>query len=138
MAAVVFLSPFVLPEARASDLLDAAREELRAARVPEKEIRLRLRIIENVSTVKAYFPHADGGRPETRNSKYWKTNEDGTYVPRGRPVESVRDLWRTVSGIRCAKLSALVMIKAMIDEADEKRGRPNGSSRDRRGPLRAV
>jgi hypothetical protein len=101
--------------------LDAAREELRAAKLSEKEIQVRLKIVENVATVKAYYPHADGGRPETRNSKYWKPNEDGSYIARGSPTQAIRDLWQTVSGIRCAKLSALVMLKAMIDVADEKR-----------------
>lgn len=106
---------------RTASVLDAAREELQAARLSQKEIHLRLKIVENVATVKAYYPHADGGLPETRNSKYWKPNRDGSYVPRGKPTEAIRDLWRTESGIRCTKLSTLVMIKAMIDVADEKR-----------------
>jgi hypothetical protein len=104
-----------------AELLDAASEELRAARLSEKEIQVRLKIVENVATVKAYYPHADGGRPETRNSKYWKLNQDGSYIPRGSPTRAIRDLWQTKSGIRCAKLSALVMLKAMIDVADVKR-----------------
>jgi len=74
-----------------------------------------LKIVENVATVKAYYPHADGGRPEYRNSKYWKLNQDDSYIPRGSPTQAIRDLWRTESGIRCAKLSAIVMLKAMID-----------------------
>lgn len=102
-------------------LLDAAREELRAARLSEKEIQLRLKVVGNVARVKAYYPHADGGRPETRNSKYWKLNQDDYYVPRGSPTQAIRDLWRTESGIRCTKLSRLVMLKAMIDVADAKR-----------------
>jgi hypothetical protein len=102
-------------------LLDAAREELQAARLSEKQIQLRLKIVENVATLKAYYPHADGGRPETRNSQYWKLNEEGSYIPRGSATQAIRDLWRTESGIRCAKLSALVLIKAMIDVADAKR-----------------
>ena len=106
---------------RAAELTDVARQELQAAKIPRKEIQVRLKVIENVAALKAYFPRADGGRPETRNPKYWKTNKDGSYIPSGRPTEAVRDLWQTVSGIRCAKLSALVMIKAMIDVADEKR-----------------
>jgi hypothetical protein len=101
-------------------LLGVARDELRAAKRPEKEIRLRLKIVENVATVKAYFPRADGGPPETRNAKYWVENDDGYYVPRGRPTEAIRDLWRTTSGIRCHKLSTLVMLKALIDVADAK------------------
>lgn len=51
-------------------LLDVAREELRGAGVSEKEIRVRLKIVEDVATVKAYYPHADGGRPERRNPRY--------------------------------------------------------------------
>jgi hypothetical protein len=101
-------------------LLDAARTELRAAKLSEKEIQLRLKIVENVATVKAYYPHADGGRPESRNSKYWKLSQDDSYIPRGSATQAIRDLWRTESGIRCAKLSALVMLKAMIDVADAK------------------
>ena len=108
-------------QAGAIELIGAARQELQAAKLPEKEVQVRLKIIENVAGLKAYFPHADGGRPEIRNPKYWKANKDGSFIPVGRPTEAIRDLWRTVSGIRCAKLSALVMIKAMIDIADEKR-----------------
>jgi len=99
-------------------LLDSAEKELRAAPLSEKEIQLRLKIVENVATLKAYYPHADGGRPEVRNPKYWKLNEDDCYVPRGSPTKAIQDLWKTESGIRCAKLSAIVMIKAMIDVAD--------------------
>jgi hypothetical protein len=93
-------------------LLNAAREELRAARLSDKEIQVRLKIVENVATVKAYYPHADGGRPESRNSRYWKLNRDGSYIPRGSPTQAIRDLWRTESGVRCAKLSALVMLES--------------------------
>jgi hypothetical protein len=102
-------------------LLDVAREELRSAGLSEKEIRVRLKIVENVATVKAYYPHAHGSRPETRNPKHWVLNRDGLYVPRGSPTEAIRDLWRTESGIRCRKLAMLVMIKALIDEADQGR-----------------
>src|SRR5579872_2505446 len=101
-------------------LLDEARHELQAADLSEKEIRLRLKIVENVATVKSYFPHVIGGPPETRNSKYWMENDEGSYVPRGRPTEAINDLWRTTSGIRCHKLSTLVMLKGMIDVADAK------------------
>src|SRR5262245_55722554 len=101
-------------------LLDAAREELKAAKLSEKEIKLRLKIVEDAATVKAYYPHADGGRPEMRNAKFWVQNDEGSYVPRNRPTEAIKDLWQTTSGIRCRKLSALVMIKAMIDVADSK------------------
>ena len=109
------------PQERTAKLLDAAREELHATRLSEKEIQVRLKIVENVATLKAYYPHADGGRPESRNPRYWKPNEDGSYVPRGSPTQAIRDLWRTESGIRCSKLSALVMLKAMIDVADAQR-----------------
>ena len=105
---------------RTARLLDAASEELRAAKFSEKEIQIRLKIVENVATVKAYYPHADGGRPESRNSKYWKLDQDGSYIPRGSATQAIRNLWETESGIRCAKLSALVMLKAMIDVADAK------------------
>jgi hypothetical protein len=101
-------------------LLDEARNELQVAHLSEKEIRLRLKIVENVATVKAYFPHVIGGPPETRNSKYWRENDDGCYVPRGRATEAIKDLWRTTSGIRCRKLSTLVMLKGLIDVADAK------------------
>jgi hypothetical protein len=106
--------------ARIARLLDSARKELQAAGVSEKEMELRLKIVENAATVKAYYPHADGGRPETRNSKYWAENDEGSYVPRDNPTESIKDLWQTTSGIRCRKLSALVMIKAIIDVSDAK------------------
>jgi len=106
--------------AKLARLLDAAREELQAAKLSEKEIDLRLKIVEDAATVKSYYPHADGGRPETRNSKFWAQNDDGSYVPRDSPTEAINDLWRTTSGIRCRKLSALVMLKAMIDVADSK------------------
>jgi hypothetical protein len=99
-------------------LLDDARDELEAVDLSEKEIRLRLKIVENVATVKAYFPHVIGGPPETRNSKHWVENDEGSYVPRGRPTEAIKDLWRTTSGIRCHKLSSLVMLKALVDVAD--------------------
>lgn len=101
-------------------LLDEARDELQAADLSEKEIQLRLKIVENVATVKSYFPHVIGGPPETRNAKYWVENDEGSYVPRGRPTEAIKDLWRTTSGIRCHKLSTLVMLKGMIDVADQK------------------
>jgi hypothetical protein len=101
-------------------LLDDARHELQAAHLSEKEVRLRLKIVENVATVKAYFPHVIGGPPETRNSKYWMENEEGSYIPRGSPTAAIQDLWRTTSGIRCRKLSTLVMLKGLIDVADAK------------------
>jgi ADP-ribosylglycohydrolase/protein-glutamine gamma-glutamyltransferase-like protein len=104
--------------ANLSHLLNVARDELHAAQLSEREIQLRLKIIENVATVKAYFPHAYGRRPETRNSKYWVQNDEGNYVPRRKPTESIKDLWRTTSGIRCRKLSTLVMLKGLIDVAD--------------------
>jgi hypothetical protein len=106
---------------RTAKLLDTAREELQAAKLSEKEIQIRLKIVENVATLKAYYPHADGGRPESRNLKYWKLNQDGSFIPLGSPTQAIQDLWQTESGIRCAKLSALVMLKAMIDVADVKR-----------------
>jgi hypothetical protein len=106
--------------AKLARFVESARKELQAAKLSEKEIELRLKIVEDAATVKSYYPHADGGRPETRNSKYWVQNDDGSYVPRESPTESIKDLWRTTSGIRCRKLSALVMIKAIIDVADAK------------------
>src|SRR5262245_55408165 len=101
-------------------LLKTARTELQTAKLSEKEIELRLKIVENAATVKSYYPHADVGRPATRNSTYWMPNDDGSYVPRDSPTEAIKDLWWTTSGIRCRKLSALVMIKAIIDWADAK------------------
>jgi hypothetical protein len=106
---------------RTAGMLDTAREELRAAKVSDKDITLRLKIVENAATVKAYYPHAGGSRPEYRNPDYWTTNDDGSYIPRGRPTKAIRDLWRTESGIRCAKLAALVMLKGAIDVADDTR-----------------
>ena len=103
-----------------AQLIDEARTELQSADLSEKEIRLRLKIVENVATVKSYFPHVIGGPPETRNAKYWVENDEGSYVPRGRPTEAIKDLWRTKSGIRCHKLSTLVMLKCLIDVADAK------------------
>jgi hypothetical protein len=103
-----------------SHLLNVARDELQAAELSEEEIQLRLKIVENVATVKAYFPHAYGGRPEMRNPKYWTQNDEGNYVPRRKPSDSIKDLWRTTSGIRCRKLSSLVMLKGLIDVADSK------------------
>jgi hypothetical protein len=101
-------------------LLRVAREELQAAKLPEREIQLRLKVVENVATVKAYFPRADGGRPEMRNPKYWTASDEGSYIPRGKPTDSIKDLWQTTSGIRCRKLSSLVMLKSLIDVADSK------------------
>lgn len=101
-------------------MLKSARDELEAAELSDDEIRLRLKIVENVATVKAYYPHADGGPPEMRNAKYWVENDEGSYVPRGRPTDAIKDLWKTTSGIRCRKLSALVMLKGFIDVADSK------------------
>ena len=60
------------------------------------------------------------GRPEMRNPKDWTQNEEGNYVPRRKPSEAIKDLWRTTSGIRCRKLSTLVMLKGLIDVADAK------------------
>jgi hypothetical protein len=108
-------------QAQTASLLTAVRQELHTAGLSEKEIQVRLRVVANAATVKAYYPHAGGTRPEARNQKHWELNQDGSYIPRGRPTQAVRDLWTTESGIRCAKLSALVMIKAMIDVADENR-----------------
>ena len=99
-------------------LLKVAREELQAAKLSKKEIQLRLAVVQNVATVKAYFPRADGGRPEMRNPKYWTDNDEGSYIPRGKPSDSIKDLWQTTSGIRCRKLSSLVMLKSLIDVAD--------------------
>jgi hypothetical protein len=104
-----------------ASLLDTAREELQAAELSAKEVQLRLKIVENVATVKAYFPHAYRGRPEYRNPKYWVQDDDGSYVPRRKPTESIKDLWRTESGVRCHKLSTLVMLKGLIDTADAKK-----------------
>lgn len=101
-------------------LLEEARDELKTADLSEKEIRLRLKIVENVATVRSYFPHVIGGPPETRNPQHWVENDEGSYVPRGKPTEAIKDLWRTTSGIRCHKLSTLVMLKGMIDVADAK------------------
>ncbi len=101
-------------------LLDEARAELEAAELSDEEIRLRLKIVENVATVRSYYPHADGGPPETRNAKHWKLSEDG-YVPKGKPTEAIQDLWRTTSGIRCRKLSTLVLLKGLIDVAEDKK-----------------
>lgn len=103
-----------------SQLLNVAHDELQAADLSDKEIKLRLKIVENVSTVKAYFPRAYRGRPEMRNPKYWTQNEEGNYVPRRKPSDAIKDLWRTTSGIRCRKLSTLVMLKGLIDVADAK------------------
>jgi hypothetical protein len=104
-----------------TSLMDTARNELRATGLSDKEVAIRVKIVENVATLKAYYPHADGGRPEYRNPKHWKLNHDGSYIPVGKPSEAICDLWQTESGIRCAKLSALVMLKAVIDVADAKR-----------------
>jgi hypothetical protein len=101
-------------------LLEDARDELKEADLSKKEIQLRLKIVENVATVKSNFPHVIGGPPETRNSKYWMENDEGSYVPRKSPTEAIKDLWQTTSGIRCHKLSTLVMLKGMIDVADDK------------------
>ncbi|HEY1599466.1 MAG TPA: hypothetical protein VGG64_07680 [Pirellulales bacterium] len=102
-------------------LLETARDELETADLSEKEIELRLKIVESVATVKAYFPHAYRGRPEYRNPKFWVQNDEGSFVPRRSPTASIRDLWRTESGVRCHKLSTLVMLKGLIDTADAKK-----------------
>src|SRR3954451_5392830 len=83
--------------AKVAHLVDLARMELQTAGVSEKEIELRLKVIENAATVNAYYPHANGGRPETRNPKYWVQNGDGSYVPRENPTESIKDLWHSIS-----------------------------------------
>src|SRR4051812_32669907 len=67
--------------AKLARIIESARKELQTAKLSEKEIELRLKIVVNAATVKSYYPHADGGRPETRNSKYWVQNDDGSYVP---------------------------------------------------------
>ncbi len=109
-----------IDSATLSELLDVARDELQSADLPEKEIELRLKIVKNVATVKAYFPRAYRGRPEMRNPKYWTHDDEGSYVPRRKPSDAIKDLWRTTSGIRCHKLSTLVMLKGLIDVADAK------------------
>ena len=108
-------------DAGLSQLLDVARDELKEANLSKAEIELRLKIVESVATVKAYFPHAYGGRPEMRNPKHWTLNDEGSYVPRRAPSAAIRDLWQTTSGIRCRKLSTLVMLKGLIDVADEEK-----------------
>jgi hypothetical protein len=109
-----------IESASLSELLDVARDELQATRLSEKEIQLRLKIVENVATVKAYFPHAYGGRPEMRNRKYWTQDDDGSYIPRRNASDAIKDLWQTTSGIRCHKLSTLVMLKGLIDVSNAK------------------
>lgn len=101
------------------ELLQVARDELRAAKLADEEVKLRLKIVESVATVKSYFPRAYRGRPETRNSEYWKLNDEGSYIPRGTPTEAISDLWKTTSGIRCRKLSTLVLLKGLIDVSDK-------------------
>ncbi|MFO1063185.1 MAG: hypothetical protein U0892_04870 [Pirellulales bacterium] len=124
---------FGLPDARAQQsqpdmgsqrlvqLVEQARRELTAIGLSQPEIALRLKIIENVATVKVYYPHADGGRPEYRNPKLWEENEEGSYVPKKNPERAINDLWKTTSGVRCRKLSALILIKSIYDVSDAKR-----------------
>ncbi len=101
-------------------LLIVAKEELQSRKLSDKEVQLRLKIVEDVATVKAYFPHVLSGPPEYRNPKFWKQNDDGYYVPRDKASDAIRDLWKTKSGIRCHKLSTLVMLKGLIDVSSEK------------------
>lgn len=98
-----------------ASLLNSAAAELKAASITNKERSQRWNIVRNVATVKAYFPHVMSGPPEYRNPKYWGENDDGFFVPKGRPTDAIKDLWSTVSGVRCHKLSSLVMLKALID-----------------------
>lgn len=100
-------------------LLKEAQGELRMANLSDSEIRLRLRIVQNVATVKAYFPHVVGGPPEYRNEKYWGKDEDGFFIPSGSPSEAIKDLWVTISGVRCHKLSTLVLLKGLIDVSNQ-------------------
>src|SRR5437868_3018495 len=58
-------------DASLPQLLKVAQAELQEANLSKKEIELRVKVDENVATVRAYFPRADGGRPEMRNPKFW-------------------------------------------------------------------
>ena len=96
-------------------LIQEAKEELKKAKLSNQETQLRLAIVRNVATVKAYFPHVIGGPPEYRNEKHWVENDDGFFIPNGSPSEAIKNLWVTISGVRCHKLSSLVMFKGLID-----------------------
>jgi|GEM_PF-5952270 len=103
------------------EMVDQAREEMRAKGLGDSEIQFRLKILENVHRGKTYFPdRRNKDLPERRNPEFWKETADG-YVPKGRPTDSINDLWKSKNGIQCNKYSALITIKANIDMADEKR-----------------
>ena len=92
-------------------------EELVNAGLSEHEILVRMGMLQNVAHGKTYFP---GGKlPEIRNSNCWRENSEGNFVPKVRPTEAIRDLWRTRNGIQCYQYSSLIMLKTLIDLADE-------------------
>ena len=109
---------YTMDKAELAGLIKDAQSELRLAKLSNQEVQLRLKIVQNVATVKAYFPHVIGGPPEYRDEKYWVANDDGYYIPNGSPSDAIKNLWVTISGVRCHKLSTLVMLKALVDVSD--------------------
>ncbi len=98
--------------------LENVSDGMRAQGIPEREIRIRIQILRNVSRGKTYFP-AGRDKPEVRNPQFWRENDNGSYVSKSSAVQAIRDLWETSNGIQCNKYSRFIMIKTLIDNADE-------------------
>lgn len=101
---------------------EKAREEMQRRGLPEKEISFRLKILRNANKGRAYFPDPAKKLPEIRNPAFWTENAAGSYVPRLdiRPTDAIKDLWVSTNGIQCNKYTALIMIKSVIDAAEER------------------
>lgn len=107
-------------------MLDKARAEMKRLGLSDAEVDFRIKILQNVSSGKTYFPDPDNVHPETRNTDHWELTGDG-YVPKGLPSDAIDDLWKSENGIQCNKYSALVIIKTYFDFADPaSRARLNG------------
>ena len=104
---------------RVNKVLRAAREEMQEEGLPEREIQMRTTILENTAMGRTYFPESED-RPEIRNPEFWQLNAEGYYIPKDRPTDAIEDLWRTDNGMQCFKYSTFIMLKSIIDNADEK------------------
>ena len=101
-------------------LLQEARTELQKGGLSPQGIELHIGIIRNLSAGKTYFPDpTKESLPETRDPLHWQISENGRYIPRGRPTDAIRNLWESKNGIQCEKYSMLVVIKSVIDTANE-------------------
>ncbi|HEX7378021.1 MAG TPA: hypothetical protein VF278_12950, partial [Pirellulales bacterium] len=94
-----------------------AKEELAAAGVSDEEARLRMKALSNAWRGKVGFG-------DNRNADFWEeVGEENNryYVPKDgvKPSDAINDLWNSRNRIQCYKYSALIIIKAKLDRANE-------------------